>query len=395
MNDSAPMASRLAFPLILACSLIVALVYYVGATQGMVPLLTGIDNNLVGAPSVRTPKGPAALKSVSAVAVNPMDQAAVNGVIAARARATGNLDRALQETELLRRLGWRSTSSLQNLLWRGGMTRDLPLLMDTMDALLRRQKLLSEIYPILNLMTTEAEFRSLLTRRLAGRPSWRRYYFLSASDLAKPQEIEGRYFVMRDIQRGGDRLTRNEIAPILPKLIAIGQTPRAFELWRMQDGTATTPLADTDFTIAAKPLTGDALPISFEWQLGSGSGYVVDAGRDERGSFASIDWNGRGAPTFMSQRTTGRAGRYRLDVEGEPPMSAVADRVGFRLVCANGGTTEFRPIGDVGGGRRMRLIGNGRSDCDFPELQLYGLVQTGTTSASVVLRRIGLQRVGP
>ncbi|MBJ6123333.1 hypothetical protein [Sphingomonas mollis] len=356
-------------------------------------LTTGNGTNLVGAPSGGPPLGQKALANVSALAADPLDQQVVNGVIAAKIRATGNLNGAASNIMLLRQLGWRSTTALQNLLWLAGTTGDLSLVMDTMDALLRREKLLGQIYPVLNLMTTDPAFRNLLIQRLATRPPWRRYYFMSASDLSKPDQIEGRYLVMRAIQRRGDRLTRNEVAPILAKLTGVGRTAQAFDLWRAQAGTVATPLADTNFAIASLPIATDALPVPFEWQLASGSGYFADANHDDRGSFVSIDWNGRGAPLFVSQLTSGRAGRYQLDVTGDTPMSMIADRIGFRLACPGGKMTQLDPANPRATGH-MQLVSVGRVTCDFPKLELYGLTQTGSSSASVVLRTIRLDRIG-
>ncbi len=383
---------RAFFPLILAASVVLVTAYYVRATVGLAALTRTTTPYLLGMVQRGRPVG-AALSPVRALAANPLDQQAVNSVIVARARASGDPMAGLREAGLLRRLGWRSTMALQNLLWRAATVNDQPLMMDTLDALLRREKLLGQIYPILNLMTQDPAFRRTLTDRVAARPPWRRYYFMAASDLKEREDIEGRYLVMRAVQRRGDRLTRNEIAPILPKLIAIGLTPQAFALWQTHQGGVTSPLADMHFDQAARPLPADALPVTFEWQLGGGSGYFADTGRDDRGSFLSIDWNGRGTPIFARQSTTGRAGRYRLELRGDTAMADLAKRVGFRLVCGNGMATEFMPA-DTGRSPRMRMVGAARISCDYPELQLYGLVQAVTTGTPILLRSIRLERIG-
>jgi len=385
---------RALFPLILAVSLLAALIYFVDFSRRTVSLSGNTDNNLIGMPRSGPPVGRAALANVPALAANPLDQKIVNGVIAARLRATGDIGRARREVALLRQLGWRNTNALQNLLWLAGTTSptDLPLMMDTLDALLRREQLLGQVYPVLNLMTTDPAFRAILARRLARHPPWRLYYLMSASDLSRPDQIEGRYLLMRAIQRSGGRLARNEIAPVLPKLIGIGRPEQAFALWGTQAAGVSMPLTDTNFAFAAGPVSADTLPVPFEWQLKSGSGYVVDAGRDDHGSFMSIDWSGRGTPSFASQRTTARAGRYRLVVTADPPMSTVANRIGFRLLCTDGSKAEFNLV-STGSGGKAQLVGIGRVACNFPELELYGLIQTGTSAASVMLRTVLLERM--
>lgn len=392
-TSSATVLQRALLPVILMTSLIATTVYYAGTSTRFLALRAGGDGALVGGGEQRLLKNGPASATVPALAANPLDQQAVNGVIAERASASGDMSRALHEIGLLRQLGWRSNSALQNLLWRAGTTNDVPLMMDTLDALLRREKLLAQIYPILNLMTIDPGFRELLVRRLEARPSWRRYYFMSASDLVKPMEIMGRYDAMQEVQRRGERLTRNEIAPILPKLIAIGQTANAFNLWRTHAGSVSSPLADTRFEAAARAKPDDALPIPFEWTLGSGGGFFVDAGRDAGGSFLSIDWDGRGVPSLVSQTTTARSGRYRLDVTGTPPMGTVSRKIGFRLACANGAMTNLMPV-NVGGGARMQLETPTAVRCDYPQLQLFGLVQPSTSTESITLRSIQLVRVG-
>lgn len=385
---------RLMLPLILAVSLLSLTIYYVGQMPKLEVLRQGGSTYLLGAGRKPASADLARLSAaIPTVAAEPLSQQVVNGVVAARAQLSGNTDRTLREPRLLRQLGWRSTSALQNLLWLGGTTQDLPLIMDTLDALLRRQKLLSNIYPVLNLMTVYPEFRTLLINRVEGRPPWRYYYFLSASDLKKPEEIEGRYEVMRAVQRRGDKLTRNEIAPILPRLIAINRGAQAFTLWRAHLGTLGSPLADADFRIAAQPLPSDALPVSFEWQLRNGSGYFADASRDAQGNFLSIDWNGRGTPVFVSQVTSATTGRYKLLVTGDAGLDKLADRIGFRLTCPDGRSVTFTPVG-AASSRQLRLATTGALPCAFSTLEFYGLVQSGMASGAVTLRSIQMTRVG-
>ncbi len=384
---------RVVLPLVLAASSLAVTSYYAVTTPRLARFSAGSDTNLLATAVKGPPAGPRALADVGVVAADPLDQQTVSAVIAARARASGDTERTLKEAALLRELGWRSNTALKNLLWLSGTTQNIPMLMDTLDALLRRQRLLDQIYPILNLMTVDAEFRRLLVERLAKRPPWRAYYLQSASDLTDPQQIDGRFRVMRAVQAGGDRLTRNELAPILPKLVAIGRAEEAFGLWTKYRGAVDRPLADTRFTDAAKPLSADALPIPFEWQLGSGSGYYAEASQDSEGGALAIDWDGRGAPVFARQQTSARAGRYRLNVLGEAPISAAISKVGFRLVCRTGGAVEFSAEA-VGNGRLARLVADAGVPCDYPELQLFGLVQPGTSAGSIIFRSIQLVRTG-
>lgn len=373
--------------------MVAALAYYVGATLRFTALRNGSAASLVEMTQPGRGKLTGSL-DVAALAGSPLDQQAVNAVVTARARLSGDLDQAVRDVRLLRQLGWRSTIALQNMLWGAVTVGDQPVLMDTLDALLRRERLLGQIYPVLNLMTLDPTFRARLEQRLGKRPPWRRYYFMSASDLTREPEIEGRYLVMRDVQGRGDPLVRNEVAPILPKLIGAGRPAEAFDLWRRHNGgKVTSPLADTGFTAAAKPAAPDALPVPFEWQLGSGSGYFVDAGQDARGSFASIDWDGRGTPVLLSQVTSARAGRYRLDVLSELPGAELVGRFGFRLTCA-GGFVELVP-GLAGRGPRATLVTAGPVRCDFPSMEMFGLVQPAGRAAAAVLRSVHLRRVGP
>ncbi|WP_174278207.1 hypothetical protein [Sphingomonas bacterium] len=383
-----------AFPLILAVSLIAVLAYYVGATLRVAALRNADGASLALIVQQGTRAARAGPTDVGALAADPLDQQAVNGVIVARARSSGDMSRAARQVELLRHMGWRSTVALQNLLWRAAATGDQALVMDALDALLRRERLLGQIYPILNVMTLNPDSRALLVQRLAGRPPWRRYYLMSASDLVRAPEVEGRYLVMREVQRRGDPLARNEVAPILPKLIADGSAEEAFALWRANNaGAVTQPLADTDFAAAARPSPLDALPIPFEWQLGNGSGYSSNAGRDERGSFASVDWDGRGAPALMSQTTTARAGRYQLDVTGDLPGTSWVEYVGFSLNCPNQAAVGFVPR-LTSPGLRAKLMTAEPVRCDFPVLQLSGLVHSGNAAVAVVLRTVRMERTG-
>jgi hypothetical protein len=382
-------AGRWAVPLILAASLVAAAAYHASAASRFAVL----EHGSLSRPLGTLPKTPARVPPIplEAVAANPFDQRAVNNVIATRAYASADRERALKETALLGQLGWRSTPALQNLAWRASLIGDVDLLIDSLDAMLRRERLLSVLYPALDQIILQPEGRELLLRRLVGNPPWRLYYLLSASDLQDPDVIEARYLIMRDIQQAGQSLTRNEIAPVLPKLIATGRTEQAFELWQGHVGDVARPLADPQFEYAAQPSPIDALPVPFEWQFGNGAGFFSDASIDDSGSFASIDWNGRGVPVFMSQLTTATPGRYRLSVAGEAPMSQIAIKAGFRLVCPDRSKVEFFPV-NAGSGARMELAGHGRVTCNSPTFEIFGLIQPATTTTPIVLRSISLQR---
>ena len=339
---------------------------------------------LPGAPSV----------DATALAADPLDPRLVNAVVVGEARRSGNLAAAAPGVALLRRLGWRHSPAVQNIIWQAARDRDVTTIIDGFDGLMRRGELLGPAFTVLDALSAEPALRPVLAERMADDPPWRLNYLLTGGQLTQPAMLDGRYAIMRAVQRSGDGLTRNEIAPILPPLIAAGHADRAFALWHGHRPGVTSPLADADFATAAQQPALGALPIPFEWLLYSGTGFYADTGDDQRGTYAALIWDGRGAPVLASQQTSGRRGDYTLTVAADDAR-AIAKSLVFKLAGSNGTTTEFVPV-RVGAGR-LELRTERPVPADFPILQIIG--RPDVTEASFpqgsrqfLLRRIDLRR---
>ena len=318
----------------------------------------------------------------NAVAASPLEQRTINVAMARETRAQGN-GRLNAWLALIARLGWRDTQSSQNLLYAAAMAQDLPRIVDVSDALLRRQRLTDQIFPMLTLMESDPRLQAMLAARLAGRPSWRGFYFSSTGSLRTREQLVSRFALIRQLQNAGVRL---DLGEVVPSIIALdrGNLPAyGFDLWsRIQPGV-TRPLDDTDFSAASRSYDSNYDPVPYQWRMMSGEGFSADATRDGGRARLSIDWDGRGVPVFAQQRTSAMPGRFALTVDVPREDAGDLSALAFRLTCP-GGAVPFQPAG------AGRYVTPDAVPCAYPVLEIAGDVQPSATAHQLVINRIML-----
>lgn len=308
----------------------------------------------------------------AALALDPVNQRLVNiamlAVVRERLRQPGAAWFAA-----LAQLGWRDTASRQNLLIRHAMLNDIPAVLDDADGLLRRNQLINELGPVLLAMEADPVWQPRLIDRLRRQPAWRFGFLQRGSLLDDPGQLAARARTLRLLQRSGDKVDMSEIAPVLPRLLAVGLGGAAFAVWQTYEPNIARPVADPGFgqvTAEREPST-----VPFHWQLTSGPDYSVDA-VPQPSPHLAIAWNGAGAPVFAVQYLSAPMGRYRVVLTspvGGPPPTAI---VGVRAVCGND-SVDFEQTRQLSL-TRTAYAADRPVPCAFPRLELFG--RTGGTS---------------
>lgn len=318
----------------------------------------------------------------TAFAAAPLEQRTVNIAMVreARARPAGQ-DRTLAWLPVLKRLGWRDTPALQNLLYAAGLTQDLPEVLDASDALLRRQKLTDQIIPVMALVEASPRLQGAFAARLAGNPSWRALYLISTGPIGNREQLLARFALIRRLRRDGVRLDPGEVTPSIILLDQRDLSAYGFALWHDIRPEATRPLDDVDFRLASQSYQSKSELVPYQWQLMTGNGFTADALNDGGRARLSIDWNGRGVPVFAQQRTSAAPGRYALSVGVSPDDIADLAAIAFRMTCG-GVAVAFVPAGPT------RYVTAAAVPCAYPVLQIAGDVQASATPHQLAINHI-------
>lgn len=272
----------------------------------------------------------------AAVAAEPYSQDMVNAAVVARYFRDHDKARLVRGMRQVDRLGWRSTTALQNRIQLAMAERDLSGVVDVADALLRRDKIVEQATVLMNYMELMPETQELLAAKIVARPSWRSAYLANVASLKTPQQIKARGTMINDILARGDRLTRDELSPNLLAMVTAGSARPAYALWRKFEKRPATLLNDPKFELAAKNGVSPYFLIPFEWQFGAANGYWSEVFEDNGQTLLRINWNGKYVPELMKQQTVLDPGAYRLVVTGRDMDAPAAAQLDFALVCAQG-----------------------------------------------------------
>lgn len=322
-----------------------------------------------------------------ALLLEPLSQHLFNAVATDRAHRAGAKILTRPDAAVLRRLGWRDTPALQNLLLSDLNDEAYERLIDVADALLRRNQLIEPTRAILANTEVDDVWQARIVAKLLARPAWRLYYLQNGAELRNPAVIRARGETMLEMQRRGAKLSSAEINSVLPNLIDHGLAPAAYAIWRGSFGVAERPLADPAFRRLARQ-SASTDPSVFLWQVGIGADFDVQTGNKDRGGL-TIRWNGRGTPIFVTQRSSGPPGRYTAELATVDGKRLASGQIGLRLMCP-GEAIDFRPTGSTRDGG-LRLESEGPVPCGFARLELYGIVQDRPADILVDVAHIELR----
>jgi hypothetical protein len=321
----------------------------------------------------------------------PTSQSIYNAHVVARAAETPGSD-LRAPLALLRKLGWRDPTSVQNIISNALVTSDLSDIAQAGDALLRQDALVDEATQLMVLLEAFPDTWAGVATRLAQNVPWRYRFLEKAGSLSSPDQLDGRLKTLSALQARGDRLKRQEVAPFVTLMADNGRIAEARKLWLGHVGGKSAILFDSDFELALKQSVLLIPTTPFEWSFQNGVGYVADvASNGLQGARISIQWDGRSVPLFLLQRTGAGPGRYRLHVRVEGEPLEFDRRIGFRLRC-DAKTVAFDDA-SVGAGSVLVLTTPGAVDCNFPVLDVFGKLQEPRRAVDVAFMSVQIEPI--
>jgi len=302
----------------------------------------------------------------SALIVDPLNQRLLNVAMVTHARTAREEEQGRWFTALAR-LGWRDTASRQNLLLQHAKHENIAAILDDIDGLLRRNRLIEQVSPALITLEGDLVGRRWVIERLRQRPAWRFGYLQRGSLIDDPVQLAARARTIRSLQQSGDDVADGEISPVLPKLIAAGLGEEALAIWRVREPSIKRPIADPNFAKLATERGSSAVP--FHWQLTAAADYSVDATL-EPAPHLSISWSGIGVPIFAAQTLSASAGRYGVILSTAEPDKVLPKMVTVRAVCGTD-VVDFVHQKEVSA-TKVAYFPDRPLPCPFARLELVG-----------------------
>lgn len=335
-----------------------------------------------------------AAKAKALLAEQPLDQAKLNLLFAIETR--GDLDDRRREAfvSTLSALGWRDTPSQQNLMLELLKPEDPSKAVLRADALLRRERLVSNIMPLLTAMESYPDAAELLIERLAEKPKWRGDYLAYSSPQQTAAGLAARARLLDRMLARGEKLSHAELAPSLNMMMRANRPDDVVRIGlraiKAKAGDAL--IYDPDFAkaVALSPDERES-PLPFEWEMvnqpGISTSIIAHSGSQMR-----LRWNGNGAPVIARIMTLMREPRP-LDLAVEADSVDALDHLrmlAFSLRCPGARPIVFVPI-DVDQTQKLaRFRSEGLAQCSYPDLVISGRPQTNDRSVETMINSVRL-----
>jgi hypothetical protein len=315
-------------------------------------------------------------KLTEVIARAPLSQNHLNGLYGYEFIRRDPEDRALERIrKALAGQGWQSTPAQQNLLMVAAVRADVKTLVERADALLRRQRLEPESRELLYYFERQPDARGYLLTALGRHPIWRDFFLQDPRGMQTPDRLMARSLTIGAMQRRGMKLDRDELAPLLSRLVEGGRADRAYALW-----TAAEPpiknvggfIRDGNFAQAAARAGQEDLPAyPFDWKMNGGRGYGASISGAAGSSELQIRWDGRGVPVFAQQTLRVEPGHYILKLEGLDAKPTTLNFVGVSATCGNK-VVPFEPVMELNREAGVTLRTADAIPCRFPDLRITG-----------------------
>lgn len=379
---------------------IIAFALFVNYQKGSVDVIDRSGGNLVNADGEPLP--PSQLAAAKrALSRQPLDQPLLNAIYVSEVR--GGLDEAQQRdyVSALGELGWRDSTTQQNLLFEAARRNDLEDALDHMDALLRREKLVEQIMPLLAQLEVDPAGTNLVAERLAQNPAWRERYFRFTEPLANPAILSARLRLFEYMAEQNMPVSRIEKRVTQYALFDAGRKDDIVDMVReeLPKDKRSRLLYDPDFDQwLGVPQELHRATAPQDWRLTNRSGVSTQVIAEEWGSRLVVRWNGRGAPILartMTFLTEGQQPDLEVAVSAGSQLSSL-DSLRFSLICAGVGEVLFvrKPAGSTvnpGMDRRSAFyrVESG-VPCDYSELFIGGKPSVGDRGADLSIDAVKL-----
>lgn len=368
---------------LLSTILFVQFAYHDGRAKQIVAQGRDANNN----PRINAAK----TELASAFSGDPLNQNLVHAGFVSNSSGMSAADRA-RWIAVMRKMGWRSTPTLQTIINNALETQNLNDIIVVADALLRRRQLFEQAVGLMNLLETEPATKNGVYNRLKKKVPWRTDYLQLGGEIKVPQIIDARIQTINRLQASGDLLTRQELAPSVSAMVAAGRLKDAHAIWRANTRAAPTALHDGNFRVAVGAGADTNFSFPFEWQFYSGTGFSTYPSKDGlSGAIVAIQWDGRGVPLFMSQLTSATPGNYRFTFKVDGDAQQFATKIGVRFRCGSE-TIALRnkvlPNSQLVTAETIAPV-----PCKFPWLDIFGQIQERGAAVDLAFSRVALARV--
>jgi hypothetical protein len=322
---------------------------------------------------------------------NPLQPDILHGLIASRVLQRNAKVLSAAERSAMESLGWQSTVLQVDLLSDGLNRGDEKDVLTRIDGLLRRGKMTDQLVSVLvQIEQTSPQARGMIVDMLTGRPSWRRAFLIAPVGFVGRSAILARAATLDAMFKRRLAPRREELAPVVNRLEAMGESELAVGLWRKFQPIgrpAPRPFDPNFIGLATNALDGQYQTMVYEWQAGSGSGYSVQAASTApNDGILNIRWDGRAAPVFIRQRLISQPGKLAVVVKGSLLDRNSIHRVAFVFYC--GRQPIFHDVISQQQDGSFIFSANESVPCSNPELRLAGISEESLNPLELELTSI-------
>ncbi|HEX8258270.1 MAG TPA: hypothetical protein VF589_11615 [Allosphingosinicella sp.] len=292
--------------------------------------------------------------------------------------AQGREEQGRRTMEAAGRLGWQDVATQTWLMWDSLQRGNTQAGLLRADALARRGTMASGLFKVFITFASAPESRRMLMQRLQIASGWRPdfFRFSDAATLPEAQTAEG---LLRDLRKGPWPPAREEVVPIVRRLVVLGAYDRAANLSRDMLGeprtNASNPVGDGDFkrfdVYAERPL----YRTPFDWEFGVHPGATAVVERPDSPEDGALYVESNGAKTVMLARKVVRIapGARQLAFTIRSSDAGAIERFRWSVTCLETGQQLIQgamlaPATNVASQRGLAFTVP--ADCRFQQLQL-------------------------
>ena len=209
------------------------------------------------------------------------------------------------------------------------------------DALARRAGVRPELLPLIVAFADDSTTLPTLLDRLELAPTWRRDFFRMASE-ATATQTNTRDMLLRRLQRGDAPPTREEVTPVVRRLVVLGDYDRADALatdllGKPRSGSGNL-VDDGGFALADVYRRPNNERTPFDWEIGSTRGATAtvgaSAGQDDGALY--VDSNGAQPAVLATKVVRVPPGSYRFAFTVVSPDANALERFNWSATCLPG-----------------------------------------------------------
>lgn len=274
------------------------------------------------------------------------------------------------------RLSWRDTQTSVWVLRDAAINRDIPRILNQVDALARRQVQSEATSRIFYAGLEDAPSRQAFAELLGRNPPWRSNFFANIRVNLQPKSFGQMEQLLDRLDRTKAPATRKERMTFIDRMTDYDEGRQARAYWLRSFGVASAAGAQVPYDPRFRAIAArrpDAAVSPFEWGINPDTGQFVELRQTDRGPMVDVAPGAADGTGLMSQVLTLAPGTHRIETVVEGPTGQAP--AGWQLTCLRSGTplirTFARPGDELSGvavdvpnagcaTQRLALTANGR-----------------------------------